>query len=402
MKLVLEYKEFISEKLLLESLIIESNVIYSTKFKNILSKMKDNRIAKSLLEIENQDLDVTANFFDVKIDNDNIVTFTNDRAAQAILKIDKEMVLWTGNRGAWLTNTEANQNIFKRLGYNAPEIGTPVYQPTGTEIGEVISKWLSPRTNKTWAYVKFENGEGVYNSERLKDAHEDLKKKVFSTSRQEIRTGRAMRTLLNAKGLTFTDAEIETFVNEFRGILSVMNDVFSRFEIVDGEDLFFWYKRENYEFPRMGNLGTSCQAVGRRDWLEIYIDNPETVKLLILKSFDNPDKILGRALLWNLEGDKKLMDYIYVSKDSDKNVFKEYARAKGFIIREEVHNETWVAYLKPKPNGYDSYPSIDTMRNWDRNSGKLSNNRFPGSEEIYWDNDGDGDDEQWEEEDDDY
>jgi len=82
MKLVLEYKEFISEKLLLESLIIESNVIYSTKFKNILSKMKDNRIAKSLLEIENQDLDVTANFFDVKIDNDSIVTFTNDRSAQ--------------------------------------------------------------------------------------------------------------------------------------------------------------------------------------------------------------------------------------------------------------------------------------------------------------------------------
>ena len=80
MKLVLEYKEFISEKLLIESLILESNVIYSAKFKNILSKMKDNRIAKSLLEIENQDLDVTANFFDVKIDNDNIVTFTNDRA----------------------------------------------------------------------------------------------------------------------------------------------------------------------------------------------------------------------------------------------------------------------------------------------------------------------------------
>ena len=400
MKLVLEYKEFISEKLLLESLILESNVIYSTKFKNILSKMKDNRIAKSLLEIENQDLDVTANFFDVKIDNDSIVTFTNDRSAQAILKIDKEMVLWTGNRGAWLTNSEANQNIFQRLGYTAPEIGTPVYQPTRTEIGEVISKWMSPRTNKTWSYVKFENGEGVYNAERLKDAHEDLKNKVFTTSRQEIRTGRAMRTLLNAKSLTFNDAEIEIFVNEFRGILSVMNDVFSRFEIVDGEKLFYWYKRENYEFQRMGNLGTSCQAVGRRDWLQIYIDNPDAVKLLILKSFDNPDKILGRSLLWNLEDEKKLMDYIYVSKDSDKNVFKEYAKAKGFIIRDEIHNETWVSYLKPKPDGYESYPSIDTMRYWDRNSGKLSNKSFPGSEEIYWDNDGEGDDdEQWEEDD---
>jgi hypothetical protein len=399
MKLVLEYNEFISERLLLESLILESNVIYSPKFKNLLSKMKENSIAKSLLEIENQDLDVTANFFDVKIDNDNIITFTNDRAAQAILRNDKELVTWTGNRGAWLTNTEGNQNIFKRLGYEAPEIGTPVYQPNSTEVGEVISKWLSAKTNKTWCYVKFENGEGVYNFERLKDAREELKKKVFTTGRQEIRVGRAIRTLLNAKSLTFTDAEIEVFVNEFRGILSVMNDVFSRFEIVNGEDLYFWYKRENYEFPRMGNLGTSCQAVGRRDWLEIYIDNPDTVNLLILKSFDQPDKILGRALLWNLENGKKLMDYIYVSKDSDKNVFKEYARAKGFIIRDESHRDTWVAYLKPKPGGYESYPSIDTMRHWDRNSGKLSNSSFPGSEEIYWDNDEGEDNENWEDDD---
>jgi hypothetical protein len=397
MKIVLEYQEFLSEKLLLENLILESNVIYSPKFKNVLSKMKDNNIAKLLLEIENQDLEVTANFFDLKIDNDNVVTFTNDRTAQSILRLDKEMVLWNGTRGAWLTNTQANQNIFRRLGYNAPEIGTPVYQPTRTEIGEVISKWQSARTGKTWAYVKFENGEGVYNQERLKNAHDDLRKKVFNSSRQEVRIGRAIRTILNAKGVTFTDAEIETFVNQFRSILSVMNDVFSRFEIVDGEDLLYWYKRANYEFQRMGNLGSSCQAVGRRDWLEIYIDNPDTVKLIILKSFDNPDKILGRALLWNLEDGRKLMDYIYVSKDSDKGVFKEYARSKGYIIREES-NENWVAYTKVKPDGYGSYPSIDTMRHWDRNTGKISSRSFPGCETIIWDEDGGGDeDEDYEE-----
>jgi len=400
MKLVLEYHEFISERILLENLLLESNVVYSPKFKNVLSKMSNNDIAKSLLEIEEQDLDVTANFFDVKIDNDNIVTFTNDRAAQAILRNDKEMVTWTGNRGAWLTNSEANQNIFKRLGYEAPPIDTPVYQPNRTEVGEVISKWLSAKTNKTWCYVKFENGEGVYNGERLKDAREELKKKIFTTSRQEIRVGRAIRSLLNAKSLKFTDAEIEVFVNEFRGILSVMNDVFSRFELVNGEELYFWYKRENYEFPRMGNLGSSCQAVGRRDWLEIYIDNPDTVSLLILKSFDQPNKIIGRSLIWNLEDGKKLMDFIYVSKDSDKNVFKEYAKSKNFIIRDEIHNETWVSYLKPKPDGYESYPSIDTMRYWDRNSGKLSNKSFTGSSEIYWDNDGEGDDDEHFEDDD--
>lgn len=396
MKRVLEYFDFISEKLLLENLILESNVVYSPKFKNILSKMKENKIAQSLLEIEEQDLDVTVNFFDIKIDNDNVVTFTNDRAAQAILANDKEMVRWTGNRGAWLTHSEVNANIFKTLGYN-PVVGTPVYQPNRTEIGEVISRHLSAKTQKTWCYVKFEGGEGVYNAARLTDAKEDLRKKVFNTSRQEIRIGRAIRVLLNAKGLQFTDAEIEIFVNEFRGILSVMNNVFSRFEIVDGEDLVFWYHRKNYESPNLGNLGSSCQAVGRKDWLEIYSDNPDTVKLLILKSFDNPDKIIGRSLLWKLEDGNTLMDYIYVSKDSDKNVFKELAKSRGYIIREDNYNDTFVSYTKIKPEGYESYPSIDSMRHWDRTTGKLSNKSFTGSREIVWDEDGGGDDEDYDE-----
>jgi hypothetical protein len=383
MKRILEYFDFISERLLLENLILESNVVYSPKFKKILSKMKESNISQSLLEIEEKDLEIPVNFFDIKIDNDNVISFTNDRVAQAILNNDKELVRWTGNRGSWLTNSNANINIFKILGYN-PVIGSPVYQPSRTEIGEVINRYLSAKTNKNWCYVKFEGGEGVYNSERLTDAKEDLRKKVFNTSRQEIRIGRAIRVLLNAKGLKFTDAEIEGFVNEFRSILSVMNNVFSRFELVDGEDLLFWYNRKNYEFPQMGNLGTSCQAVGRRDWLEIYIDNPDTVKLLILKSFDNPDKIIGRTLIWNLENGDKLMDCIYVSKDSDRNVFKELAKSRGYIVREDNYYETYVAYTKIKPNGYDSYPSIDNMRYWDKSTGKLSTNSFPGSSVIIW------------------
>jgi hypothetical protein len=383
---LLKYEGFILEKL-----ILESNVIYSSKFKKVLEKIPDDRIAKNLLEIEDQDLDVTANFFDVKIDADDIVTFTNDRAAQRILNPELEQVTWTGNRGAWLTHTEGNVNIFLRMGYT-PEIGSPVYQPGRDEIGNLISTWMSPRTNKTWCYVKFTGGEGVYNRERLKTVGtEELKKKAFNSGRQEIRVGRAVRSLLNAKGVTYRDAEIEVFVNLFRGVLSVMNDVFSRFEIVEGEDLLFWYKRQNYEFPHMGSLGTSCQAIGRRDWLEIYIDNPDTIKLLILRSLDAPDKIIGRSILWYLEDGGILMDYIYVSKDSDKNVFKEYARSKGYIIRED-NRGTWFSTTKIKPDGYESYPSVDTMRYWNRNTGRISNMPFDGAKEITWDEDFDEED----------
>lgn len=83
--MIYKYTEF-----LLEKLILESDVIYSDKFRTILSRMKEDKIAEELLKIENKDLDVVSNFFDVKIDNDNVVTFTPDRIAQQILNDSKE------------------------------------------------------------------------------------------------------------------------------------------------------------------------------------------------------------------------------------------------------------------------------------------------------------------------
>jgi len=96
-----KYEEFIVEKLILEQLLLESNVIYSQKFKRALSKLPDNEIAQKLLEIENKDLEVVSNFFDIKIDNDNILTFTPDRVAQEILGDTREFVNYQGRRGGW-------------------------------------------------------------------------------------------------------------------------------------------------------------------------------------------------------------------------------------------------------------------------------------------------------------
>lgn len=384
--MILKYGSFILEKL-----ILESNVVYSDKFKKVLRKMPDSAIAQKLLEIEDRDLNVVSNFFDVKIDDDSVVTFTNDRAAQAILNDEREYVRYTGRRGGWLTNNLAtNGAIFARLGFEPKT--EAVFQPNNTDIGEVISKVTSERTNKTWCYVKFPTGEGVYNVEKLVTAvtPADKKKKVFNSGRQEIRVGRAVRALLRADGSDggISDADIETFVNSFRSNLSIINDVFSRFEIVEGDQLGFWYNRNNYEFPHQGTLGSSCQAVGRLDWLEIYIKNPETVKLLILKSENTDDKIVGRALLWKLDDDRTFMDYIYCSRQADDNVFREYANSKGWI--HDRGGAGLVATIKPEPCA--KYPSIDTMRYCDFRTGKISNRRFEGSREIHWSQD-DGDEE---------
>ena len=379
---------------ILESLILESKVVYSSKLKKVLSKM-DNFIAKNLLEIEDKDLDVISNFFDIKPDNAETLTFTTDRVAQSILDSEVEYVVYTGGRGGWLTNNvEANAVVFAALGFVPKTV--EVFQPNGTDPGEVISKYTSERTGKTWCYVKFPGGEGVYNIDKLREHVIDKKSLVFTKSRQDIRTGRVVRMLLNLNGITFTDSDIESFVNDFRAAFAIINDVFSRFEIVEGEDLLYWYNRMRYEFPHMGNLGSSCQAIGRRDWLEIYIENPQTVKLLILKSENTDEKIVGRALLWNLDDGRVLMDHIYTSKDSDNKVFKEYADSKGYV--KFNYADTYFAHIKPTE--FDEYPSIDNMRYWSPVDGKISNKRFTGSQEIYWT--GEEEEEDWDDWDDDY
>lgn len=368
---------------------MKSNVIYSSKFRRVLSKM-DDTISKILLEVENKELDIIFNFIDVKVDNENVLTFTPDKISQEFLKSNKEAVSYDDIRGGRLTNNiEANGNIFTQLGY-VPK-SKESYCPDSDEVGEVISKFKSEKSGKVWCYVKFEKGEGVYNESILKDAKDKISKLIFKKSRQEIRIGRAVRALLSASNQTgFSDSQIEKFVNNFRAVIKIMNDVFSNFEIVEGDDLLFWYHRRNYLDPRKGNLGSSCQAVGRKDWLEIYIKNPETVKLVILRSEEDYDKIIGRSLLWKLDDGSYLMDRIYTANDSGRKIFMDYANHKGWYAIENEYTKTYFAHVKPMT--FDKYPSIDNMNNWDPSTGKISNRSFNGSTYITWSNDG-GDDE---------
>lgn len=378
MKKLIRYSEFI-----FESLLLESNVIYSPKFKMALLKMKDDSIAKILLSVENKDLNVVSNYFDIPIDKNDTVTFFTDKKAQEILNSKKEKVTFRGKKGGWLThNMEQNAELFKALGY-VPKT-EEIFNPGNTAIGEVVSKITSEKSGKTFVYVKFPKGEGVYNQSKLIPVGEDVMKQIWANPRQEVRVGRAVRGLLKANGISdVTDRDIEIFVNTFRAIVDVMNDKFSYFEVVRGDDLGYWYNKKNYEEIK-GSLASSCQSVGRLDWLDIYIKNPDTVGLLILKSDKNPEKITGRALLWNLDDGTKFMDMIYIIKESDYKLFMEYASENGWLTRDkDNYSKTLIAHMKPNQK-HDKYPSVDTMRYWDWKTGKISNKSFNGCKQIEW------------------
>ena len=371
------YSDFINESL---ELILDSDVVFSDKFRKALTKI-DHPISKALLDTENKDITTQSNYFDIDLSKNDKISFTPDRKAQEILGDTKETVRFIGSGGGWLKHSESNQELFDKLGY-VPEGN--VYTPNSTEIGEVIKKITSETSGKTYAWVKFTDGQGVYNVEKLRSVDDKLRQ-VWSKNRQEIGVGRGVRALLKAADVTtFTDRDLELFVNLYKATIDKLNDKFSFFEEVTGEKIYFWYNYQNY-YQRSGTLGNSCMANARASWLEIYTENPNQVSLVIFKSQDDPDKIVGRALLWTLTDGKKFMDRIYTINDSDVQLFRDYAKENGWYSK--YYNNSGDDNKAYAPDGsnvnldltvnldkkdYSNYPYLDTLKYFQEGRGILS------------------------------
>lgn len=382
--MIKKYKEFINESF---EMILESNVVYSDRMKLVLSKI-DNPISDFLIGIENNDLDVKANFFDVPTDKNDKLSFTPDRKAQEILNDNTKYVRFNGRNGGWLRNKSANKTIFDALGYTYEE-GTEPYNPNSYDTGKVISEYTSEKSGNTYVYVIFFNenvelGKGVYNKTKLREISIDNSKLVWSKNRQEVNIGKAIKALLDLGEYKFTAKELEQYVNQFKATIDKLNDKFSYFELVQGESIAYWYNYKNY-LDRSGSLGNSCMSNVDDEYFDIYMSNSDVCKLLILKSQENPNKIVGRALLWTLTGGEKYLDRIYTIKDSDIQLFKDYAKENGWYSK--LYNNSSDSNMAVSPDGkdvslnisvklgagdYDYYPYLDTLKYLDTHKAILS------------------------------
>jgi hypothetical protein len=224
---------------------------------------------------------------------------------------------------------------------------------------------------------------------------------VYKKSRNSIKIGKFINKLFTGK---YKDKDIEEFVNKFK---ATIENSAERFEMVEGDDIAFWYKSENYA-ERSGTLGNSCMS-GVNNIFNIYTKNPEVCKMLILKE---DDKILGRALIWKLDSIKVhgmeitseyFMDRQYTVKDSDVVKFRNYAKEKKWLIKannnhhslepiiingdeDNVKNATMTVKVKKTESSehdyeYDKYPYLDTFRRFDPRTGILINDEEQGSDE---------------------
>lgn len=377
-----KYLEFINESM---ELILESDVVYSDKFRLALSKI-ETPVSKSLLGIENKDLNVRSNYFDILMDKNDTISFIPDRRAQQILNDTKIKVRFVGRGGGWLTfnkdeNGEyKNKKLFDKLGFTPSE---ELVKPSNDEVGEIIKKVVSEESGKTYAYVKFPNTELVINTEKLREIDESSKL-VWTSNRQEIKVGRAIRSLLNSVYTNFVDKDIEDFVNLYKATIDKFNDKFALFEEVTGDKIGYWYHSSHYKI-RSGTLGSSCMSYVDEEFFDIYMSNPNVCSLVIYKSEEDNEKIMGRALLWKLRDGKRYMDRVYTINDSDVQLFKDYAKENGWYCKRSNSSSASNTSISPdgsiveldlivdiKPGYYEKYPYLDTLKFWNRSDGTLS------------------------------
>lgn len=395
---LLNYNDYITEKIIIEFL-LESKLVLSPKFINIISRIKDNNVSNHLINLNRKDVDgIKQNYIDITDSNDK-VSFTPDKKAQE-LNINKEDVYKVIQSNRYLTHSDRNNRVFEALGYDknsntnwAPDVGTR---------GLILGETTRPSGN---TYVLFEEYDietprlSVINKQAIVLDDDFDNNEIWKTSRNPMNVGRLVRSVLTSSNLEFTNTEIEDFVNKYKAMYDFSKDALKQFDIVSGRDISYWYDGDRYT-PGGGTLNNSCMASVDSDYFDIYSYN-DNISLVILYDDDfdsdgnwSAELIKGRALLWDCEIDgksAKFMDRIYTTHDSDVELFKQYAEKNGWWYKKSQNmspmepitdgNTTKVSTIVASLDEvyWDSYPYMDTMCYISTSKSLCVNNeKYPG------------------------
>src|SRR5437762_981786 len=105
---MLNYHEFIIEKLLLES-----EVVYSKQFRQILKSI-NTVVSSQLLSIENKDLEVIPNYIDLSDKNDRATFILDSKAMNMLSNNETDAVVIDEER--YFPFNNRNKPMFERMG----------------------------------------------------------------------------------------------------------------------------------------------------------------------------------------------------------------------------------------------------------------------------------------------
>ena len=391
-----KYDEFITESHL--HLLLEANVNFTKEFISILGKV-DSPIAKKLIDIEGREIDINQNYIGINKDKTDTLFFKPDDKVGKVAK-----VITAGNfypsltyllsklEGGGVDKVEENE-------IEGPEIGQIGQLVREYTLDEIVNFLPDFKPNLEYMFI---TGNPIVLFQWVKDRKKYqilINKNSITTGPEAVRSseiavGRFVRAILTKAGHKFTDSEIEQFVYKYRAEVEKEKDVLNRrFKVVEGNDIKKYYHKSQYE-GESGSLGSSCMRYDRcQNYLSIYTDNSQC-KLLLLMSETDPDKICGRAILWEMEPyelSTKVMERIYSIRTADEQLFKEWAIANKYWFKSrqdfseytefEFHKEDGTVEKRQgefsvqldKKGDYSNYPYMDSFKYYSAYSGKLYN-----------------------------
>jgi hypothetical protein len=388
------YSEFIFERQIQK--ILESQLVYSKSFLSVLNSI-NSPIANKLKELNTKDLDIQQNYIDTTEKNDQ-VTFVVDKKAQQILG-QREILFKVVSTGRNLTNGSSNQPIYDELNLERPERSEDLYRPSEGAVGKILGESIRPsgRIYCLFECTKYPDNEigkkTILNKEALEE-YDETTRRVWTQSRNPIGIGRLVRAILKSSGVSFTDSELEKFVNDYKSTIDILNDAFSKFGILSGDDISKIYHQDYYESDD-GTLGQSCMADMPRSTFQIYTKNPDVCRLVVLYSNNGgivdgkyvSKYICGRAVLWTTRQGDIFMDRIYTNRDSDVELFKKFAWKNGWWCKKSQNSSTSFTaelngqtksptYIVDLKQWQGEFPYVDSLSYLNSKSGELSNSKY--------------------------
>jgi hypothetical protein len=255
-------------------------------------------------------------------------------------------------------------------------------------------KYLLPLGQGTVDFFKgtSSNPDFEYKPDAAKKSSDAMavdKHEPYIKSRNPVRLGKFVNNLLPNK---YDTKERELFVNRFK---STLDQVGERFILVEGEDINYYYWYENYK-QEGGTLNSSCMR-GEKGIFELYVDNPEVCRLLVLLE---DELVIGRSLIWKLSDITDIdvdyfMDRQYTVKQSDVEKFRAYADKEGWAYKDENRHSSFssvvynnVVYsvsmeVQVKRKNYEYFPYMDTFRSFEHNDCILVNSSIDDDSDYY-------------------
>jgi hypothetical protein len=385
MRKITNYEKFLESKL---ELLLEAKIKFSNEFINLLNHI-ESPIVKKMLDLDGEEVDINRNYMTYNIDKEDSVLFYPDDKAEK----QGYRITLSGHTYYGLSElAERNKT------YPIENIGRPEDGQKATLIKELTKEELdkiSPGNsiNELIVHISFETH---YGERECFYAKKHLVRDISELKSSDTKVGRFVSNFLSKAGVEFTHDELNDFIVKYKSEMKELKEKFKRFEVVTGKDISYWYLESRYESKDKGSLGSSCMRHSScQSYFDIYTQNSE-VSMVILKSKNDPDKIIGRALLWDAtlinrpdetdDADIKFMDKIYVNDYSDENFFIKYARAHGFYYKKSQDSSDTPFMFDGKElstdeslitvlvgDGYHRYPYMDTLKYYDEGNGMLSN-----------------------------